>query len=67
VSRRTAVGFLSMTRTPELIVYVDIDGTLVRSFGAKRIPMMEMVRHVRDLHRDGASLYAWLAPRSFTA
>jgi hypothetical protein len=42
-----------------LIVYVDIDDTLVRSVGAKRIPMPEVVRHVRELARDGATLYAW--------
>jgi hypothetical protein len=42
-----------------LIAYVDIDDTLVRSFGSKRIPMTEMVQHVRDLHRDGIVLFAW--------
>jgi hypothetical protein len=42
-----------------LIAYVDVDDTLVRSFGSKRIPMTEMVRHVRELHRDGIVLYAW--------
>jgi hypothetical protein len=48
-----------MTRTTELVIYVDIDDTLVRSFGSKRIPMTEVVDHVRALHRDGATLYAW--------
>jgi hypothetical protein len=38
---------------------MDIDDTLVRSFGSKRIPMTEMVSHVGDLHRAGVSLYAW--------
>jgi hypothetical protein len=33
--------------------------TLVRSFGSKRIPMTEMVRHVRELSRNGVVLYAW--------
>jgi hypothetical protein len=42
-----------------LVAYVDIDDTLVRSFGSKRIPMTEMVSHVRNLHRDGVTLYAW--------
>jgi hypothetical protein len=42
-----------------LVAYVDIDDTLVRSFGSKRIPMSEMVEHVRDLHREGVRLYAW--------
>jgi hypothetical protein len=42
-----------------LVAYVDVDDTLVRSFGSKRIPMTEMVKHVRELHRDGITLYAW--------
>jgi hypothetical protein len=42
-----------------LVAYVDVDDTLVRSFGSKRIPMTEMVKHVRELHRDGIVLYAW--------
>jgi hypothetical protein len=48
-----------MTPPRQLIAYVDVDDTLVRSFGAKRIPMTEMVRHVRELARDGVILYAW--------
>ena len=42
-----------------LVAYVDIDDTLVRSFGSKRIPMSETIQHVRDLHRHGVLLYAW--------
>jgi hypothetical protein len=38
---------------------VDIDDTLVRSFGSKRIPMTPMVEHVKNLHSEGAVLYAW--------
>jgi hypothetical protein len=48
-----------VTSQPALVVYVDIDDTLVRSFGSKRIPMTEVVKHVRDLKRHGAVLYAW--------
>jgi len=47
-----------MTQFP-MVVYVDVDDTLVRSFGSKRIPMTEMVTHVRALARDGAVLYCW--------
>jgi len=43
----------------DLVAYVDVDDTLVRSFGSKRIPMTEMVRHVQELSRDGVVLYAW--------
>ncbi len=42
-----------------IVAYVDVDDTLVRSFGSKRIPMTEMVQHVRELYRDGITLYAW--------
>ncbi len=39
-----------------LIVYVDIDDTLIRSFGSKRIAMSHTVDRVRQLHADGAEL-----------
>jgi hypothetical protein len=42
-----------------LVIFVDVDDTLVRSFGSKRIPMGSMVDHVRELHRGGATLYCW--------
>lgn len=45
--------------SPRRVVYVDVDDTLVRSFGSKRIPMTAMVEHVRALHRSGAVLYCW--------
>jgi phosphoglycolate phosphatase-like HAD superfamily hydrolase len=48
-----------MTEPRSLVVYVDVDDTLVRSFGSKRIPMTQMVQHVRDLSRSGVALYAW--------
>ncbi len=48
-----------MSNIRGLVAYVDVDDTLVRSFGSKRIPMTEMVNHVRELHRGGVALYAW--------
>ena len=48
-----------MSSTSVLVVYVDVDDTLVRSFGSKRIPIMAMVQHVRDLHGAGVSVFAW--------
>lgn len=42
-----------------LTVYVDVDDTLVRSVGTKRIPMPSVVRHVRELKEQGATLYCW--------
>jgi hypothetical protein len=42
-----------------LVVYVDIDDTLVRSVGTKRIPMSAVLDRIRDLAAGGAELYAW--------
>ena len=43
----------------QLCIYVDVDDTLVRSVGEKRIPIPAVVRHVRDLYEQGAELYCW--------
>jgi hypothetical protein len=42
-----------------LVVYVDIDDTLICSFGSKRIPMPHTIDRVRQLHADGSELYCW--------
>jgi|SRR3974390_2493174 len=42
-----------------LIVFVDVDDTLVRSVGSKRIPMPRVMDRVRRLHNEGATLYLW--------
>ncbi len=42
-----------------LILFVDIDDTLVRSFGSKRIAMTPVIDRIRALHAEGAVLYAW--------
>ncbi|MCX6951462.1 MAG: hydrolase [Verrucomicrobia bacterium] len=41
------------------VAYVDVDDTLVRSVGTKRIPMVSVVRHVRALKEEGWELYCW--------
>ena len=41
------------------VVFVDVDDTLVRSAGSKRIPIPAVIRHVRALHARGATLYLW--------
>jgi hydroxymethylpyrimidine pyrophosphatase-like HAD family hydrolase len=41
------------------VVFVDIDDTLVRSFGSTRIPMPTVIEQVRRLKRDGHLLYLW--------
>ncbi|MGC4120771.1 MAG: HAD family hydrolase [Myxococcales bacterium] len=40
-------------------VFVDLDDTLVRSAGTKRIPMTSMLELVRSLHERGAVLFLW--------
>jgi hypothetical protein len=41
------------------IVLVDVDDTLVRSVGTKRIPMTAVIAHVRELHAAGVARYLW--------
>jgi predicted HAD superfamily phosphohydrolase YqeG len=42
-------------------IFVDVDDTLVRSIGTKRIPIPAIIQHVRDLHAQGAVLFCWSA------
>ena len=44
---------------PITVVYVDVDDTLIRSAGTKRIRIPLAIQRVRDLHRKGAVLYLW--------
>jgi hypothetical protein len=41
------------------VIFIDVDDTLVRTVGAKRIPMPPVVERVRALHRRGDALYLW--------
>lgn len=41
------------------VIFVDVDDTLVRSVGAKRIPMPSVIAQVRRLKSEGATLYLW--------
>lgn len=41
------------------VVFVDVDDTLVRSFGRKRIPVTPVIERVRALHGEGFSLSLW--------
>ena len=42
-----------------IFIFVDVDDTLERSVGTKRIPMPAVISHVRMLHAEGAQLYCW--------
>jgi hypothetical protein len=41
------------------VIFVDVDDTLVRSFGSKRIPISPMVELVKKLAEQGVALYCW--------
>jgi hypothetical protein len=43
----------------QFYIYVDIDDTLVRSYGSKRIPIVATIEHIKELDRQGAILYCW--------
>jgi Protein of unknown function (DUF705) len=47
-----------MTQTNP-IIFVDVDDTLVRSVGSKRIPMPQVIAAVRGMHIKGATLFLW--------
>jgi len=41
------------------VVFIDVDDTLVRSAGAKRIPIPGVIARVRQLKQEGAILFLW--------
>lgn len=41
------------------IIFIDVDDTLVRSVGSKRIPMPNVINQVKRLKHEGAMLYLW--------
>jgi hypothetical protein len=41
------------------VAYIDVDDTLVRSAGTKRIPIVSVVAHVKALKEEGWTLYCW--------
>ncbi len=42
-----------------LVIYVDVDETLIRNYGTKRIVMPAVIVHIRQLFEAGANLYCW--------
>ncbi len=44
-----------------ITVFVDVDDTLVRSYGSKRIPIIATIEHLKELKKQGANLYCWSA------
>lgn len=43
----------------KLVLYIDIDDTLIRSFGSKQIPITSMVQYVQEIDPNEADLYCW--------
>lgn len=41
------------------IIFVDVDDTLIRTYGTKQIPMPACVEYVRRMYADGHLLYCW--------
>ncbi len=41
------------------VIYVDVDDTLIRSVGSKRIPIARVVKHVALLASQGHELWCW--------
>lgn len=41
------------------VIFVDVDDTLVRSFGTKQIPIPRCADYVRRMYGEGHVLYCW--------
>lgn len=63
VFKSTGVALYSIDMKPSsaINVFVDVDDTLIRTMGTKRIPMPAVIQHIRDLHAQGAILFCWSA------
>jgi hypothetical protein len=48
-----------MNSKRHVVIYVDVEDTLVRTAGAKRLPIPSVVAHVKALFEGGAELYCW--------
>ncbi|MEM1069869.1 MAG: hydrolase [Planctomycetota bacterium] len=44
---------------PKSVVFVDVDDTLIRTFGTKQIPIPSAAEYVRKMHAQGYTLYCW--------
>jgi Protein of unknown function (DUF705) len=42
-----------------MVIFVDVDDTIVRSFGSKRIPIPAVIAAIRQLRERGEILYCW--------
>lgn len=51
--------FVKSSDQKSSVVFVDVDDTLIRTVGTKRIPLVHVVEKVRELAADGAALTCW--------
>ena len=40
-------------------IYVDVDETFVRNYGAKQMPIPSVIEHIKKLKAEGAVMYCW--------
>lgn len=62
VGTTTEIFYKAMTNSMpkrESVIFVDVDDTLIRSFGKKQIPIPTTIQYVRDLFNAGHLLYCW--------
>ena len=43
----------------ESVIFIDVDDTLIRTFGTKQIPIPTAIQYVRDMFNAGNVLYCW--------
>lgn len=48
-----------LTVKRDLVFYIDVDDTIIRPYGNKRIPIISVIEHLQQLVSDGATLYCW--------
>ncbi len=41
------------------VIYIDVDDTLIRSFGSKRIPIPSTIAYAREASAAGNPVYCW--------
>ena len=41
------------------VIYIDVDDTIVRSAGAKRIPITKVISKIKELAQSGNIIYLW--------
>ena len=40
-------------------IYIDVDETFPRNYGTKQIPIPDVIKHIKELKEQGATMYCW--------